>query len=282
MPPRISKSPYTSPAAFLGEQLGIARVAAGYPTHDAMAKAIGTDRSTITKAESGDRPPTATVLEQVLDACGITGQLRKVFEGLALLARVKEDGPVKIWFAGWLDAEGKSHTLRIWQPVIFPGLLQTQAYARDIFRAMGMSDEQAQEHVQARLRRHAVFDREDFPNVIVVLDESLLYRLIGTPEIMRGQLAHVIELSQRPNVMIHVLPSRVGANAGLGGSIHLAAGTGAPEVLLVGSLIEDQVTTDATLVRRASATYDMVRCEALSRSESRVVLTEALERWNSN
>ena len=151
MPPRISKNPSTSAAAFLGEQLAIARVAAGYPTHDAMAKAIGADRSTITKAESGDRPPTATVLEQVLDACGITGQLRKVFEGLALLARVKEDGPVKIWFAGWLDAEGKSHTLRIWQPVIFPGLLQTQAYARDIFRAMGMSDEQAEEHVQARL-----------------------------------------------------------------------------------------------------------------------------------
>ena len=102
MPPRTAKNPYTSPAAFLGEQLGVARVAAGYPTHDAMAKAIGTDRSTITKAENGDRPPTATVLEQVLDTCGITGQLRKVFEGLALLARVKEDGPVKIWFAGGL------------------------------------------------------------------------------------------------------------------------------------------------------------------------------------
>jgi transcriptional regulator with XRE-family HTH domain len=204
MPPRTPKNPYASPAAFLGEQLGIARVAAGYPTHDAMAKQIGTDRSTITKAETGDRPPTPTVLEQWLDTCGVTGQFRKIFEGLALLARVKEDGPVKIWFAGWVDAEGKAHTLRFWQPVIFPGLLQTEAYAREIFQAMGITEQQIRDQVQARLQRHAIFDREDFPSIIIVLDESVLYRL--TPAARHLRPGRLPEHHHRPR-RVRALPA---------------------------------------------------------------------------
>jgi transcriptional regulator with XRE-family HTH domain len=281
MPSRAPRNPYANVAAFLGEQLGIARVAASYPTQDAMARELGTDRSTVTKAETGDRPPTPPVLERWLDACGITGQLRKMFVGLAMLARVKEDGPVKIWFAGWVDAEGRAHTLRFWQPVIFPGLLQTEAYARALFQAAGIEEEKIRELTKVRLQRHEIFEKEDAPNVIVLVDESLLDRLVGSADVMRAQLEHAIEMSQRPNVMIHVVPSKVGANAGLGGSISLAAGNGTPEVLLLGSLVEDQVTTDAAQVRRASATFDMVRGEALSRSESREVLTEALQRWNS-
>jgi hypothetical protein len=200
---------------------------------------------------------------------------------LLKLARVKEGGPAKIWFTGWMDAESRAHTLRIWQPSIFPGLIQTEAYATEIFRAMGMTEEQIREQVQLRLSRQAVLDRPDPPSVVIVLDEFVLLRLIGTAEIMREQLAHAVELSRRPNVHVHVLPSRTGANAGLGGPIHLATSSGTPDVLLVGALIEDQVTAEPTLVRRASATFDAVRGDALNRADSRDMMTAALEkRWN--
>ena len=145
---------------------------------------------------------------------------------------------------GWVDAEGNAHTLRVWQPIIFPGLIQTEAYARELYAVAGFSEDQISEFVQSRLSRHAILDRPDPPSVVIVLDEVVLHRLIGSPEVMRGQLAHVIELSKRPNMHIHILPSRTGANARLGGPIHLATGTGTPEVLLVGALIEDQVTLE--------------------------------------
>jgi hypothetical protein len=193
---------------------------------------------------------------------------------------MRDGGPVKVWFAGWVDAEGKAHTLRIGQPIIVPGIIQTPAYARELFAAMGMNDDQVSDYVQSRLSRQAILDRADPPSVVIVLDELALHRLIGTPETMREQLEHAIELSKRPNMHIHILPTRTGANAGLGGPIHLATGIGSPEVLLVGALIEDQVSADPALVRRASASFDAVRGDALNRADSRNVLMEALERWS--
>jgi hypothetical protein len=126
----------------------------------------------------------------------------------------------------------------------------------------------------------AILDQPELPSVVIVLDELVLHRLIGGEKVMSEQLAHVVELSKRPNVHIHILPTQTGANLGLGGPVHLATGTGTPEVLLVGALIEDQVSVDPALVRRASATFDAVRGDALNRAGSRAVLMEALDRWS--
>lgn len=281
MPPRTqSRDPRTDLGAFLGRQLREIRIEAGYQSQDAFAPDLGGDRSVIGKAETGEFPPTEAVMSKWLDLCGVEGRLRATLEGLNRFARMRDGGPVKAWFLGWFDAESKAHTLRIWQPIIFPGLIQTPAYARAIFAAMGIGDDQIEEFVHARLERQAILGQPDPPTVVIVLDELVLDRLIGTPELMREQLSQAIELSKRPNIHIHVLPGRNGANAGLGGPIHLATGTGAPEVLLVGALIEDQVTLEPSLVRKASATLDAVRGDALNRADSRNVMMEALQKWN--
>ena len=281
MPPRTqSRDPRTDIGAFLGRELREIRVEAGYRSQDTFAGALGVDRSVVGKAETGEFPPTEPVMTKWLDVCDVAGRLRATVEGLNRFARMRDGGPVKAWFLGWFDAEGKAHTLRIWQPIIFPGLIQSPAYARAIFAAMGMGDDQVEVFVQARLERQAILDRPDPPTIVIVLDELVLHRFIGTPEVMRQQMTHAIELSKRPNIHIHVLPSRNGANAGLGGPIHLATGIGTPEVLLVGALIEDQVTLEPPLVRKASATLDAVRGDALNRADSRNAIMEALERWN--
>jgi hypothetical protein len=276
-----SRNPETDLSAFLGRQLKEIRAEAGYKSQDEFAPALSRDRSVIGKAESGEYPPTDSVLADWLELCGIGGRLRTVLLGMARFARMRDGGPVKVWFVGWVDAEAKSHTLRIWQPIIFPGILQTPAYARELFAAMGVNDDQVSDYVEARLNRQAILDRPEPPSIVVVLDELALHRLIGTPDIMRDQLERVIDLSRRPNIHIHILPTRTGANAGLGGPIHLATCIGSPEVLLVGALIEDQVSVDPALVRRASATFDAVRGDALNSADSRNVMMEALERWTS-
>jgi hypothetical protein len=259
--------------------LAKARRAAGFDSQQAIGDAAGTDRTTANKAETGAYPPTREVLMRWLEQCNVTGLLHEMFVGLWKLARAKDSGgPVKIWFSGYLEAEGLAHTLRLWQPLIFHGLFQTPAYTRALLAAAGVPEDAVQEQLGLRAQRQEILTRPQLPNIIAVVDESALYKLIGSPEIMREQLARLLDLSEQ--VVIQVVPNKIGANAGLGGAITLAAASGTPEVLLAEALVEDQVTQDIPQVLAASATFDHVRGDAASRAESRTLIREAMERWS--
>jgi transcriptional regulator with XRE-family HTH domain len=261
----------------LAEELRERRKAAGFRSQDALAAVLNCDRTRVTKAETGQSVPTDDLLEAWAQACSFDARPWKV---VARHARERTSGSPH-WFEGWLDAEGKAHTLRIWQPLTVPGLLQTAEYAGALYRTW-LDEERTQEQVEIRIRRQAIFERSDPPSTTIVLDQSVLYRLIGSPQVMQDQLAHLMEMSGRQTIMIHVLPSDIGANAGLGGAIHLAAGFGTPEVLLGGALVEDQVTQEPSLVRAASDIFSLVRADALPRAASRTLMLEALETWKTH
>ena len=274
------RDPAASPPAFLGDELRHARVAAGFSSQEALAAKLGFDRSVVAKAETGERPPTPEVLEAWCAACSLDGHL---FARLARLARAA-DGPVPTWFEDWLEAEREALTLRMWQPIIIPGLLQTADYARALFLAgqTDTSDDAIDGLVSARLERQTILHRAAPPDVLVVLDESVLHRLVGSPAIMHDQLVQVAELSQYPYLSVQVVPASTGANAGLGGGISLASGDGnAPDVLYMDA-VEGQTTEKRSLVRQAAVVFDRVRGDALSRGQSRDLITRlAEELWKS-
>jgi Domain of unknown function (DUF5753) len=141
--------------------------------------------------------------------------------------------------------------LRLWSPVLVPGLLQTAEYAQALFVASGLDEDSAQEHVAVRLGRQAILERPRPPHVVVVLDESVLGRLIGSAQVMADRLAHIAEVSERPNVSVQVIPADTGANAGLSGAFDLASGDGAPEVLRM-EAVEDVTAESRSLVRTAA------------------------------
>ena len=280
MPPRTpQKSPEANVSAALGGQLRLCRITAGFTSQAALGAEIGTHETVIAKAETGERPPTDDVFGAWMDTCGVNGQLRSALDSLWRLARSKE-GPVKVWVAPWFETEAKAHTLRYWSPVIVPGIVQTADYAQALFGAMGLDDVKISEFIDVRMGRQAILNRPDPPDVTMVLWEPVLRNLIGSPAIMRDQLARLLELSRSPHVHIHVLPSGIGANAGLGGAINLAA-TDTFEHLLSDGLVEDVVAAEIAQVRRASTTFNDVRSDALPRAESRVVMTEAMETWSN-
>jgi transcriptional regulator with XRE-family HTH domain len=273
------RDPETNPAAFLGGELRRARVAAGFSSQDALAAKLGFDRTVVAKAETGERPPTVDVLAAWCQACHLDDEL---FGRLAVLAR-RADGPVPSWFEDWLQAEGEAQSLRIWSPTLIPGLLQTAEYARALFLAeqSDTSDDAIGALVAARLERQAILDRADPPDLVVVLDEAVLHRLIGSPQVMHDSLVRVAELSQRQYVVVQVVPASNGANAGLGGAFYIAAADGMPETLqMIG--VEDQTTEKRTLVRKAAVTFDRVRGDALPRDASRdLILKVTDEKWKS-
>lgn len=231
----------------------------------------------ITKAETGERPPTADVLAAWCQACQLDDSL---FGRLAVLAR-RADGPVPTWFEDWLQAEGEAQSLRIWSQTLIPGLLQTAEYARALFLAAqtDTSDDVIDALIAARLARQVILDRIDPPDIVVVLDEAVLHRLIGSPQVMHDALIHVAELSRRPYIVVQVVPASNGANAGLSGAFDVAASDAMPETLRMEG-VEDQTTEKRSLVRKAAAAFDRVRGDALPRDASRdLILKVADERW---
>jgi Domain of unknown function (DUF5753)/Helix-turn-helix domain len=280
MPPRKqARDPRAHLGAFLGEQLREIRVEAGYASQDDFSPAIRRDRSVIGKAETGESPPTEVVLADWLDLCGVSGRLRVVLEGITRIARIREN-PGQAQAEPFYEAEARAHTVRYWAPIILPGIVQTPAYATELFKAVRFDEAKVRERLEIRMSRQAILERPDPPDITIVLWEPVLHHQIGTSETMHDQMARLIELSEMPTVTIHVLPSAYGATPGLGGAIQLAATADAPELLLSDSLVEDHLTNDPVRVRRASSTFNSVRADGLNRAGSRNILVEAMERWS--
>jgi transcriptional regulator with XRE-family HTH domain len=277
MPPRTqARSPENDPAALLGDELRELRKLAGYRSQDDVAVIAGTDRSVIGKAETGELPATPDLLGALLDSYQVTGRLRRVYERLNTVARARQD-PGRLHVAPWYETEARAHTLRYWAPTIVPGIAQTAAYATDLFRALGHDEARITELVELRTSRQSIMTHPEPPDTTILLWEPVLHHQIGTSETMREQLASLIQLSGR--IVIQVVPGNIGANAGVGGPIGLAATDDAPELLVSSALVEDQLTNNPVLVRKASATFNRVRGDALTVQESRARLTEAMERW---
>jgi transcriptional regulator with XRE-family HTH domain len=278
MPRHNPRDPETDPRAFLGEELALARAAAGYTSQQTLAGHLGFDRSVIGKAESGDRVPTPDVLKAWCSACNLDYEH---YSRLATLAR-RADGPIPRWFETWLDAEVSASMLKYWTPVIAPALFHTAGYARALLLAAqtDTSDEKIEPLVTAKLERAVILDRADPPDVVALIDELVLHRLIGSPEIMHEQLAHIADLAGRPYVCVQVVPTAVGATAGLSGDINLASGDGSPDVLHTDAVPQGHTTETRSLVRNAAVAFERIRGYAMPSVQSRDLIMEvANERW---
>jgi len=278
MPRPNSRDPETDPAAFLGDELARARMAAGFSSQQALADHLGFDRSVIGKAETGDRPPSPDVLRAWAKACNLD---EDHYARLAVLAR-RADGPVPRWFETWLAAEAQATMLKYWSPIIAPALFHTAGYARALLLAAqtDTSDETIEPLVTAKLERAVILDRADPPDVVALIDELVLHRLIGSPEIMHEQLMHIADLAQRPYVCVQVVPTSVGATAGLSGAVNLASGDGSPEVLHNDAVPEGHTTESRSLARGAGVAFERIRGYAMPRAQSRDLIMEvANEKW---
>ncbi len=110
------------------------------------------------------------------------------------------NGSYESWIRALLEMEERATVLRWWEPLVVPGLLQTEDYARAMIRAgrPGDSDAEVEHLVIARISRQAIWDRADPPPpmLFAVLGEAILRQLVGDARIMREQLIHVTEMTK--------------------------------------------------------------------------------------
>jgi transcriptional regulator with XRE-family HTH domain len=278
MAPSPARTPETDPAAYLGQHLRRLRLMAGFAIQAALAVRLSVSNDYVSKAETGYLPPAEEVFLAWLDVCGASAEARVFLTGLWTVVRALSGG-IPQFFAKYVTAEEKAAFLRLWGLLLIPGPLQARDYAHAMFLAGGLDKDAAAEQVGLRMKRQAILDGPDPAHVTALIYEPVLSRLVGTPEIMIGQLGHLLEISHRRNVIIQVVPD-TGYFPGLRGPFQIASG---PEIAdtVVMDTVEDYVSDDPALARKVITLFEEIRSYALNAQESRARVQEAIEQWNS-
>ncbi|WP_326551352.1 helix-turn-helix domain-containing protein [Micromonospora sp. NBC_01813] len=164
--------------------------------------------------------------EDIVLLCELYGADPKITEALAALApKTREKGwwhdyaSIPSWFELYIGLEEAASALRQYHTAFVPGVLQTREYATAVFsmNQVEVPVEEIERRVEVRMRRARLLTRMEpyLPRFDIVLDESILRRPIGSPEIMATQLRRLAQAGELPNVSIRVLPFSAGMHAGL-------------------------------------------------------------------
>jgi transcriptional regulator with XRE-family HTH domain len=239
----------------VGAQLRRLREAKGISAVDA-AYAIRATHSKISRMELGRVSFRLRDIADLLTMYGVHDeQERSAFLALAGEANVPgwwHDSAdlLPSWFEPYLGLEEAASIIRNYEVQFVPGQLQTADYARAVIR-LGYPDadeEEIDRRTALRVSRQQVLTRPDGPRFWAVLDEAVLRRPLGGPEVMRDQVGHLIEAAARPNVTVQIVPFRAGGHPAAGGPFSLLR---FPEPDLPDVVYLEQLTSALYLDRRA-------------------------------
>jgi hypothetical protein len=110
--------------------------------------------------------------------------------------------------------ESDAHTIVAVEPLVVPDLAQTAEYASAVLRSHDMSPEQIKLWVQARMARQSVLTKDEAPKFSMILAETVLRRVVGDRSVMARQLRALLEIAERPNVRLWIVPFGKSGNAG--------------------------------------------------------------------
>jgi transcriptional regulator with XRE-family HTH domain len=267
-----------TPEGVFGGELRFFREQAGL-TQGQLAARVHVSHDVISKIETGQRPPARDFPERVdaVPEMDTRGGLARLWRRLSKAAR---QGVYPGWFRPWPEIEADATTLRWYEPLLVPGLLQTEDYAHTILSVSpGADKDKLDEQVAARMDRQAILERADGPQLWCVLDETVLYRPIGGAKVMRGQLDHLARLADEPKTTVQIIPAPVGAHAGLLGAFILADLDDHTWLYLETSA-EGQISENKSLISGVAYRFDRLRSEALPRTASRdLIMKVAEDRW---
>jgi transcriptional regulator with XRE-family HTH domain len=257
-----------TPREQLASILKQARTEAGFDSHGALAKRLNVSRPVVSKAENPAQPVPSDAL--LTAWAGVTGAPLDPLTDLA--RRVKSGTPD--WFVSYLAAESAASMLRYWCPLLLPGVLQTEAYARAVLSVEPYTPERLTELVAARMERRQVLGRA---YVTAVIDHHVLRRCMGSPAIMAEQCAHLATVAKRSDIALHVVPE--GANVGLWGAFDIATRDGMATVNL--HTLRDVSSTATDLADESMQAFERILGAALPRADSLEFVREKEGEWKT-
>ena len=267
--------PSASPAAFFGNEVREARTNAKM-SQVALGAAVGYDATYVSKIENENIVPDDKFLRALDNVFpGMNGWFTRFWRDSR-----KWNGHYREWFKDWVAAERRAAVIRWYEPLLMPGLVQTEDYAREVLSWGPLSGNVADD-VQARMDRQEILNRDDPPELWVLLAESAVRYRVGSAETMRGQLKHLAELSRRPNVTVQVVPDNADAHGGRSGAFAVATVEPSGSVVYLETGLRGMTVTDPTMIKSAGQMFEHLRAEALAKRPTLDLLAEAGERWKA-
>jgi transcriptional regulator with XRE-family HTH domain len=211
----------------LGKELRRHREAAGLKVRD-LTSYVGLQPGTISKIENGNQAILPKNVRLMLQACGVGAP---TMDTLIRLAEESDDrgwwtgysDTIPQWFETYVDLESDAEEIWTYTSELVDGLLQTAEYAEAVARAAypDITEDHLKRIVEVRQARQAQLDRENPANLRVVCSEAVVRRKVGGPDVMRGQILRLVELSSQPNITIQVIPFDAGAHPAMKGNFTL-------------------------------------------------------------
>ncbi|AKN71499.1 DNA-binding protein [Streptomyces sp. PBH53] len=237
-----------------------------------LAKAVGWDASLFSKMENGQTLGGPEVVGALDQYYGTPGLLVTLWElALADPTQFKEQ------YRRYMVLESEAVSLWHYGVSRPPGLLQTDAYAREALLAGGLKGKELNQQVEARIGRRELLEGSEAPTFRSILSEAVLRTQMPNRGEWREQLEHLVEMSERPNVTLQVLP--------FSASFHGLASTDLMFLRLLDTRavayaendVHGELISEPSRVERYQRTYDAIRDVALSPADSRKFILRMLE-----
>ncbi|MFJ9829246.1 helix-turn-helix domain-containing protein [Streptomyces sp. NPDC101160] len=271
----------------LGQELRRLREAKNM-TAEQVAERLLVSQSKISRLENGRR---SISQRDVRDLCGVYEvEDERVVDSLMQMAK---DSRQQGWwhafgdipYSVYIGLETDAESLRVYEPQIIPGLLQTHAYAEAVIAGALPESTQAdiEKRVQVRTRRQERI-REDGERPLrlwAVIDEGALRRVVGGRQVMVEQLEHLVEQSHLPHVTVQVLPFHMGAHPGISGHYAILEfpDTSDSSVVYIEGVTSDLYLEKAQDVGKYSVMYEHLRAQALNADDTRAYIMKMAKRY---
>ena len=253
------------------------------------ANRLGQNRSNIGHFETAYSLPSPLAVEALLELYGASERIPSFLDLVATARRGKDwwaklAGAAPSWFNLYLGLEAGAAEISSFDTYLVPGLLQTPDYATAVISAdPEISETQLKQRVELRMARQQVLGRSPEPlRLWSVLDESVLYRRRGTPEVMAAQLASLLEMSEQPRVDIQVLPLTAGAHLAQHGTFQILKFPddmiGDPGVIYIEELVEGRYFEEPTQIALYERTMARLRVLAAPPDASRRLIEQAMRK----
>ncbi|MFI0350417.1 helix-turn-helix domain-containing protein [Actinomadura sp. 9N407] len=247
-----------------GAEVARLREEAGITRAD-LSRMVAVSRSYISQVESGNTRCRLDFAERVDNALGTGTAITDAWQKL-----LRSCGYPK-FFADFPMAEASAEFLRAYENTLVYGLLQIEDYARAL-----LIDDAT---VAARMRRQIILTGDTPPMLCVVLDESVLYRLVGSPDIMRRQCEYLLEVSECGHVKLQIAP--IAYYWGVHAPFTLATQQNGDELVYFATTNGGHSSNEAADTLYASKSFATLQAHALSVRESRDLIRKIVsERWS--
>lgn len=256
-------------------------------TIDEVGEKLECSASKVSRIETGHVGVTPRDARDMLELYGVTGNEKEALVQLARQARTRGwwHAYNEVFTGTFVGLEADASSLRAFQALLVPGLLQTDQYARAVIKAMRPSAEESEieRRVDARMTRQQLLVDDAPPEYWAVIDEAVLHRMVGGVDVMSEQLDRLLRMSKLPHVTLQIVPFNAGAHPGMEGPFLIIGfpEQADPDVVYVDNTSSGFYLETPADVRRYTLMFDHLRAAARKPDDSIDMIAEVLEQLSA-